>query len=106
MNDWGVLVAIFGAVVSSAIILFVLVYWIERLIEAWEDRWVWIRKILVRKIIFRSKYRGTDSIFDLNEDIETINHIFFKYDLYCPYDKDEKTFLKEYKNSVTQVTEN
>lgn len=105
MNNLGVLIATIGAGVSLVVIILVLYFWICKLSDLWFDRWLWIRKLIIRKMIFKSKYEGTDSIFELNKDIDTINHIFWKYELLDEYDKDEKQFIKEYKDEVfTKVT--
>lgn len=93
----GVIIATIGAGISLCIILSIVYFWVIRISDFWFDRWVWVKKLIIRKMIFRSKFRGTESVLDLNADIDALNHIFWKYDLIEPLDKEDKEFVKEYK---------
>ena len=93
----GMIFATVGAVLATFLILVILCYWAEVLIDIWVNRWEWVRKLLVRKIIFRTKMDGEYSPIVLNRDIDTLNRIFDKYELDYPYDREERQYVRELK---------
>ena len=99
MQNIGTFLALAGVVLSVSVILFVVSYWFECLYDMWVSRWEIIQKRLIRRMIFRNKYRKDGSIRELNQDINCIHYIFQKYNLEDSFDKEERKYVRYVKKT-------
>lgn len=99
---FGSMLAIVGAAASVVVILLCLIVFIEKLIDVFQDRWSFVRKALIKKMIFRFRMHGDythEDLHNLNNDIDALNYIYRKYGLDEPYDKEERKFIREYERT-------
>lgn len=107
MNTFGMVVATVGSAIALVIVLLCMIYLFESIINVWQNRWEKIRALLVRRMIFRSKYhkgaKHWDNIHELNQDIDTLNHLYQKYRLDDPFDKEERADVRNYTRANKKI---
>lgn len=99
MNTIGVLIAVLVAAVSLLVIFVCMAWLIEWFLDFWANRWEWIRTRMIRRMIFRArraKLSGTE-LKKLNDDIDAINYIYWKYRLDESFDRTERQYVREVK---------
>ena len=101
---FGMFFAIIGTGFSLVVIIICLIVLAEKAKDFIENRWEWVRKKLVDRMIFRFRMHGDytyEELGALNRDIDRMNYLFRKYRLDDPFDKEERQFIRKFNRENT-----
>lgn len=104
---FGMFFAIIGTGFSLVVIIICLIVLAEKAKDFIENRWEWVRKKLVDRMIFRFRMHGDytyEELGALNRDIDRMNYLFRKYRLDDPFDKEERRFIRKFNRENTFET--
>lgn len=104
---FGMFFAIIGTGFSLVVIIICLIILAEKTKDFIENRWEWVRKKLVDRMIFRFRMHGDytyEELGALNRDIDRMNYLFRKYRLDDPFDKEERQFIRKFNRENTFET--
>lgn len=104
---FGMFFAIIGTGFSLVVIIICLIVLAEKAKDFIENRWEWVRKKLVDRMIFRFRMHGDytyEELGALNRDIDRMNYLFRKYRLDDPFDKEERQFIRKFNRENTFET--
>ena len=104
---FGMFFAIIGTGFSLVVIIICLIVLAEKTKDFIENRWEWVRKKLVDRMIFRFRMHGDytyEELGALNRDIDRMNYLFRKYRLDDPFDKEERQFIRKFNRENTFET--
>lgn len=104
---FGMFFAIIGTGFSLVVIIICLIILAEKTKDFIENRWEWVRKKLVDRMIFRFRMHGDytyEELGALNRDIDRMNYLFRKYRLDDPFDKKERRFIRKFNRENTFET--